>query len=268
MSTVTEQDVISPPAGSTLGTESFDFGPWESLPLPPPTKPSLASSRPENHGSGVLERGAALFLLALASPVLLTVAAAIKIEDPRAPVFYRQERVGVDRRRPRRSGENGTRGGSDHPDRRTRNQAGRVFEILKFRTMIPNAEAKTGPVWASERDPRVTRVGRVLRHLRLDEIPQLVNVLRGDMRLIGPRPERAFFIEKLASEMPDYCRRLSVPPGITGLAQVEREYDGDVDDVKRKLGYDLFYVENRCRILDLKILLKTVDVVLRGRGSR
>jgi lipopolysaccharide/colanic/teichoic acid biosynthesis glycosyltransferase len=134
--------------------------------------------------------------------------------------------------------------------------------------MIPDAEKGTGPVWASDRDPRVTRVGRVLRHLRLDEVPQVFNVLAGQMSLIGPRPEREFFVSKLTQDMPDYPRRLSVPPGITGLAQVEKQYDASVSDVRLKLGYDIFYVDNKCRLLDLKILLKTIDVVLRGRGSR
>jgi lipopolysaccharide/colanic/teichoic acid biosynthesis glycosyltransferase len=104
--------------------------------------------------------------------------------------------------------------------------------------MIPDAEAKTGPVWALDKDPRVTRLGRALRHLRLDELPQLLNVVRGEMSLIGPRPERPHFVERLSSEMPAYERRLLVPPGITGLAQVEREYDADINDVRTKLKYD------------------------------
>ncbi len=140
--------------------------------------------------------------------------------------------------------------------------------IWKFRTMIPDAEARTGPVWASENDPRITRTGRVLRHLRLDELPQLFNVFRGQMRLIGPRPERPHFVSELSVDMPDYPKRLEVPPGITGLAQVEKQYDTIIDDVRTKLQYDLFYVRNRCRLLDIKILVKTIDVVLRGRGAR
>jgi lipopolysaccharide/colanic/teichoic acid biosynthesis glycosyltransferase len=111
-------------------------------------------------------------------------------------------------------------------------------------------------------------VGRVLRHLRLDELPQLLNVATGEMSLIGPRPERAHFVEKLSEEMPTYERRLTVPPGITGLAQVEREYDASVDDVRTKLQYDLFYVKHRSTLMNVKILIKTVDVVLRGRGAR
>jgi lipopolysaccharide/colanic/teichoic acid biosynthesis glycosyltransferase len=247
----------------------FDFSPWESLSLP---QAEVAVSTPAVKGKdsfGIIGRAASLALLLVASPLFLLIAIAIKIESPRGPVFYKQERVGLDRRRNGQAADrNGNSDGWNAPERRKRDSAGRTFNILKFRTMIPDAEAATGPVWASERDPRITRVGRVLRHLRLDELPQLVNVLLGQMRLIGPRPERDFFIQQLSVEMPDYHRRLSVPPGITGLAQVEREYDSDMDDVRRKLGYDLFYVDNRCPILDFKILVKTVDVILRGRGAR
>ncbi len=133
--------------------------------------------------------------------------------------------------------------------------------------MIPNAEAVTGPVWAEENDPRVTRVGRALRTLRFDELPQLLNVVHGTMRLIGPRPERPQFVERLARAMPEYSRRHAVPPGITGLAQVQRNYDASLDDVRTKLKYDLYYVDNRCWMLNVKIVMKTFDVVFRGRGA-
>jgi len=199
-------------------------------------------------------------MLLMLTPVIALVIVAIKIDSPRGPVFYRQERVGVDRRRQTMRPMSGER-------RKTRG-FGRLFLIWKFRTMVPNAEALTGPVWAAERDPRITRVGRVLRQLRLDELPQLLNVATGEMSLIGPRPERAHFVEKLSEEMPTYEQRLSVPPGITGLAQVEREYDASVNDVRTKLQYDLFYVKHRSTLMNVKILIKTVDVVLRGRGAR
>jgi lipopolysaccharide/colanic/teichoic acid biosynthesis glycosyltransferase len=114
----------------------------------------------------------------------------------------------------------------------------------------------------------VTRVGKLLRRTRLDELPQLFNVIRGEMRLVGPRPERPYFVEKLATGVPEYRRRLTVPPGITGLAQVERAYDEDLDDVRTKLRYDLFYIENRRALLDMKILMKTLSVVLGRRGAR
>jgi len=210
--------------------------------------------------SGRLERVAAISMLLMLTPVIALVIVAIKIDSPTGPVFYRQERVGVDRRRQTMRPMSGER-------RKTRG-FGRLFLIWKFRTMVPNAEALTGPVWAAERDPRITRVGRVLRQLRLDELPQLLNVATGEMSLIGPRPERAHFVEKLSEEMPTYEQRLSVPPGITGLAQVEREYDASVNDVRTKLQYDLFYVKHRSTLMNVKILIKTVDVVLRGRGAR
>ncbi len=219
----------------------------------------------------ILDRTAAGILLVLLSPVLLLVAAAIKLESPGAPVFYRQERVGVNRRGAARS-----RAARDpaaivvrtRRDRRKLPGEGKPFRIWKFRTMIPDAEARSGPVWATQDDPRITRLGRILRLTRLDELPQLLNVIRGEMRLVGPRPERPHFVRQLVEGVPGYRRRLSVPPGITGLAQVERAYDEDLDDVRTKLRYDLFYIENRRPLLDLKILVKTLAVVFGRRGSR
>jgi lipopolysaccharide/colanic/teichoic acid biosynthesis glycosyltransferase len=195
---------------------------------------------------------------------MLLIALAIKLESPRGPIFYQQKRIGLNRRRRDASAA----GGHGGPERRMIPQRGQVFRISKFRTMVPDAETATGPVWASKNDPRVTKVGHILRCLRLDELPQLLNVLKGDMSLIGPRPERPHFVNQLSTDIPDYPHRLSVPPGITGLAQVEREYDGSIDDVRTKLKYDLFYVRNRCALLDLKILFKTLDIMLRGKGAR
>jgi lipopolysaccharide/colanic/teichoic acid biosynthesis glycosyltransferase len=241
---------------------NFDFSPWTEL---PPLAAEIGDG-PTLSRPGELERLVALAALVFASPFFALIAMAIKIDSPRGPIYYRQQRVGVDRRR----------GGTlpavhaftgDRERRRTRG-SGQQFRIWKFRTMIPDAEVGTGPVWASDHDPRVTRVGRVLRHMRLDELPQLINVVQGHMRLIGPRPERPEFVESFAATVPDYPRRHAVPPGITGLAQVEREYDADLDDVRTKLKYDLFYVDNRSWLMDVKILLKTVDVVVRGRGAR
>ncbi|HYV51058.1 MAG TPA: sugar transferase [Dongiaceae bacterium] len=230
---------------------------WGEFPPPPPVR---ATSRTEPLESGQLERIAAMTLMLMVTPLLAMIALGIKIESPRGPVFYRQERVGVDRRRQSAA--------AFCEERRKTRGFGRSFLIWKFRTMVPDAEAVTGPVWAAERDPRITRVGRVLRNLRLDELPQLMNVAVGEMSLIGPRPERPHFVEKLSGEMPYYERRLSVPPGITGLAQVERKYDESVSDVRTKLKYDLFYVQHRSTLMNVKILIKTVDVVLRGRGAR
>lgn len=219
-----------------------------------------------------LESVVAAVLLVLLSPVFLLVAVAIKVESPGGGVLYRQERVGLNRRRgsgaSRPAAGRGVITVRDRRERRSRPSEGKPFRIWKFRTMVPDAESRSGPVWATHDDPRVTRVGWFLRMTRLDELPQLLNVLRGEMRLVGPRPERPHFVDQLVEGVPGYRRRLSVPPGITGLAQVERAYDEDLDDVRTKLRYDLFYIENRKPILDVKILLKTLSVVFGRRGAR
>jgi len=174
--------------------------------------------------------------LALAIPVALLV----KLTS-RGPVIYTQNRVG---------------------------RWGREFPIFKFRTMYEDAEARTGPVWAQENDPRVTPVGRFLRATRLDEIPQLWNVLRGDMSLVGPRPERKKFVEELRKEIPFYSARHAVRPGITGWAQVRYQYGADVGDARRKLEYELFYIVNRSPAYYFAILLETVKVLIFRRGGR
>ncbi len=252
---------------SCKGKRRVDFAPWTSLPPLSPTRPVKEPAN--NAGPGLIERAAALVILTLATPALLLIALAIKFESTRGPVFYRQERVGQDRRNGDGNGHgNGNGTFSVQHERRKTFGRGRSFMIWKFRSMIPDAESKTGPVWAQETDPRVTRVGSFLRKARLDEVPQLINVIKGQMRLIGPRPERPVFVEKLTQTFPDYPQRLRVPPGITGLAQVQRSYDSDLNDVRKKLMYDLFYVENRSATLNVKILMKTVGVVLNGRGAR
>ncbi len=145
---------------------------------------------------------------------------------------------------------------------------GKVFTMYKFRTMSVDAEQKTGAVWAVSEDPRVTKIGRVLRKFRIDELPQLLNVLAGDMSLIGPRPERPEIAAKLKKELPAFQRRLEVKAGITGLAQVGSGYASCVRSYQRKLALDLIYINNRCLLLDLRIALKTVFVVLTGAGAR
>ena len=170
-------------------------------------------------------------------PLWVLVAVIIKL-DSRGPVLYRQDRVGKD---------------------------GAPFNIVKFRSMQKDAELK-GPQWAGHRDPRVTRCGKILRQLHLDEIPQMINILKGDMSLIGPRPERPVFVQRLSQEIPLYQRRLKVRPGITGWAQVKQKYDETIDDVKKKVQYDLFYIENMSLRMDFKILLSTAYHVLLGRG--
>lgn len=244
-----------------LGARAFNYAPWAGL---PPTSPASAMAQRPSLEVSILERLMALGLLVVLLPLVLLVGLAVLVDSPNGPVFYRQERVGLNRRR----GQDRRPEGGDVMERRRRQNAGRPFLIYKFRTMVPGAEAKTGPVWATDRDPRVTRIGGILRQLRLDEVPQLINIALGQMSLIGPRPERPHFVDQFCREIPDYTQRLSVPPGITGLAQVERHYDAGLDDVKKKLKYDLFYVGNRCLLMDLKILIKTVDVMLRGKGAR
>lgn len=181
---------------------------------------------------------AALLSLIVVGPLMLLVALAIKL-DSRGPIFYKQERVG---------------------------KGGNPFFVLKFRSMRVDAESLTGPVWAQEDDPRITRVGKWLRKLRLDELPQFINVLRGDMSFIGPRPERPYFVEMLKQQIPFYDLRHSVRPGITGWAQVSHHYGASVDEAKEKLEYDLFYIKNMSISLDLLILVQTVKIVIFGRG--
>lgn len=187
----------------------------------------------------IMDVSVSLFLLIGFLPVWLFVAIIIKLES-RGPVLFRQKRVGKD---------------------------GKIFTVYKFRSMVQDAERETGPVWAGERDPRVTFMGRVIRKLRIDEIPQFINVLMNDMSLIGPRPERPFFVDKLKHKIPLYTRRLRMKPGITGWAQIKGGYDTTIENVKKKLEYDLFYIENVSLRMDLKILLNTVYVMLRGKGQ-
>lgn len=179
-------------------------------------------------------------LLLLATPIMLLTVLAIVMESGR-PVIYRQERVG---------------------------QGGRNFNVLKFRSMYTDAESDGKPRWAQANDDRVTRVGRIIRKTRIDELPQLFNVIKGDMSLVGPRPERPFFVRQLEQQLPFYEVRHSVKPGVTGWAQVCYEYGASVDDAGNKLRYDLYYVKNHSLFLDIVILFKTVRVVLTGHGSR
>lgn len=183
----------------------------------------------------------ALVLLVLLAPLFAVIALLIKLTSP-GPVFYRQERVG---------------------------EKGRIFSVIKFRSMRTGAEAATGPVWSREdRDPRVTWVGRHLRQFRLDELPQLLNVLPGEMSFVGPRPERPYFVERLRKVIPYYDERHNVKPGITGWAQIKFGYSSTIEDAERKLEFDLYYVKNMSLFLDIAIILDTIKVVLPGRGER
>ena len=186
----------------------------------------------------ILDISVSVIGLLVTFPLLLILAVLIRI-DSKGPVLYAQERVG---------------------------QYGRIFLLFKFRTMRTDAEA-AGPQWASQNDPRITRLGRFLRKTRLDEVPQLWNVLVGDMSLVGPRPEREHFINQLRNEVPLYLQRLKMKPGLTGWAQVKHHYDTNIEDVKTKVLFDLWYFENMSLPLDVVILLRTVWVVLTGRGA-
>jgi lipopolysaccharide/colanic/teichoic acid biosynthesis glycosyltransferase len=198
----------------------------------------------------------ALAALTLALPILLVTALAVKLSS-RGPVFYTQERVGLDRRQP----------GDGINHRRHRDLGGRPFTIYKFRTMRVDAERESGAVWAQREDPRVTPVGRLLRQYRLDELPQLLNVLRGEMNIVGPRPERPTIFAELREHIAEYPLRQRAKPGITGLAQISQQYDSNLDDVRAKVQYDLEYIRRRSLGEDLRIMLKTIPVILLRRGG-
>ncbi|HEY7614712.1 MAG TPA: sugar transferase [Gemmatimonadales bacterium] len=202
------------------------------------------------------------FLLAavalfLALPLLLLIAIAIKLTS-RGPVLYTQERVGLDRRLP---------GDSAGNHRRVRDMGGKPFTIYKFRTMRVDAEALSGAVWATQDDPRVTAVGRFLRQYRLDEIPQLLNVMRGEMNIVGPRPERPTIFAELREHIREYPLRQRAKPGITGLAQIYHHYDRSLDDVRTKVRFDLEYIRRQSLREDLRIMLRTIPVILFRRGG-
>ena len=202
----------------------------------------------------------ALIGLIILAPLFALVALAIKLTSP-GPVCYRQIRVGVDRRRRE------VNGGPALYDRRACDLGGEVFRIYKFRSMRVDAERDSGAVWATVNDPRVTPLGRFLRKTRMDELPQLINVVRGDMNIVGPRPERPSFFGRLRESIPEYPLRQMARPGITGWAQVNHRYDASLDDVRRKVQLDLEYLEQQGLAEDLRIMARTIPVVLFGRGA-
>jgi sugar transferase (PEP-CTERM system associated) len=181
----------------------------------------------------------ALLGLLLCLPVILVTAILVKL-DSRGPVFYKQERVGKN---------------------------GRTFVLVKFRSMKVDAE-KSGPVWASKGDDRTTRVGRIIRKVRIDEIPQFWNILRGEMSFVGPRPERPHFVAQLAEEIPYYEQRHLIAPGLTGWAQIKYPYGASIEDARQKLQYDLFYIKNYSLLLDAVIMFETIKIILFGRGAQ
>ncbi len=188
----------------------------------------------------VLDAIAAIIGIIALSPLLLVTAVLVKLTS-KGPILYSQVRVG---------------------------KKGRLFKMYKFRTMKTDAEKETGPVWATENDNRLTPIGGFLRKAHIDEIPQFINILKGEMSLIGPRPERPVFVEKFKEQINGYEKRLAVKPGITGLAQVWHRYDETVEDVKKKLKYDLLYVKKMCFWADFGIIMRTFRVVATGEGAR
>ncbi|MFA6471065.1 MAG: sugar transferase [Candidatus Latescibacterota bacterium] len=193
----------------------------------------------EKNVKRVFDITASLVGLLLFLPVIAIITVAIKL-DSRGPVLYIQERIGY---------------------------RGVPFKLWKFRSMKEDAEKMSGPVWADKNDARITRVGNIIRKSRMDELPQLFNILKGDMSLVGPRPERAFFVEQLKKKIPYYPLRLKVKPGLTGWAQIKHNYDRSLDDVREKLKYDLYYIENMSLSMDFKIIIATVFVVIGAKGA-
>ncbi len=193
----------------------------------------------EKNVKRLLDIGVSLLVLVIFFPVMLFIAAAIKLES-HGPALYIQERVGY---------------------------RGNPYHLWKFRSMVQDAEKLTGPVWASKNDSRITKVGGIIRKLRLDELPQVYNIIKGDMSLVGPRPERAFFVDKFKKDIPYYPLRLKVKPGLTGWAQIKHNYDRSLDDVREKLKYDLYYIENMSLNMDFKIIIATIFVVLGRKGA-
>ena len=198
----------------------------------------------------------ALIAILVTLPVMFVIAVAIKLCSP-GPVLFKQVRVGLDRRSPLQETGNW---------RRTVDYGGRLFTLYKFRTM-EHQPAQTGEVWAAKNDPRIFPLGRILRQLRLDELPQLFNVVKGDMNIVGPRPEQPTIFQDLRQKIDRYPHRQRVLPGITGLAQVNQHYDTCLDDVRRKVSYDLDYIRRQSAIVDLRIMLQTVPVVVLKKGG-
>ncbi len=222
-----------------------------------PSAPSLVVGDRSEVANRCVNLALASLSLVVLTPVIALVALAVKLTS-RGPIVYSQTRVGLDRRR--------------HIidalySNRKQDQGGMIFTIYKFRTMRADAERNSGAVWATRNDPRVTKLGRILRRTRLDELPQLWNVIRGDMNIVGPRPERPSIFVRLREDLPAYRLRQRSRPGITGWAQINHAYDTSIDDVRTKIRYDLEYLERQCLAEDLRIMVKTVPVMLFRRSG-
>ena len=254
-------------AGARTKTR-YEGGPGPQLirPVDKPERkrPRSRPSRWRDRWRRLVNVTASLVLIVLSAPLMLVIALLIKLTS-RGPVLYVQPRVGRDRRagpRERRS----LYKNAPYSQRRIVDHGGEIFRIYKFRTMYTE-ERDVGEVWASPDDPRITPLGRVLRKYRLDELPQLFNVLRGDMNLVGPRPEQPRIFAELREQIHHYPVRQRVLPGITGWAQVNQAYDQSLDDVRRKVNLDLEYLDRRSAVEDVRIMLRTVPVVLLRRGA-
>lgn len=281
MSTETLPPPVIPHVVPSNLNDVADYAAAESLPAVPwLTQLRDQADRVDLHSIGtatrVLKRIADLVIatamLIVLAPVMLLTALAVKLTSP-GPVIFSQTRVGLNLRRPgaeRRTQEldppEGIERRVPESDRRREFAYGRHFTLYKFRSMRTDAE-KNGAQFATKGDPRVTSIGRFLRKTRLDELPQLINVIRGDMSLVGPRPERPEFIQNLSKEIPDYIQRLGLKPGLTGVAQIVNGYDNNIDSFRRKVAFDLMYLRNLCVWNDLKILFRTIRVVLSGSGA-
>ena len=230
-------------------TRSFDPG---VLSFPAPATENIAGTvTGDDRTTRIVNVAVAALALVIAAPIFLFVALLIKLTS-RGPVLYKQTRVGLDRRWNRKP---------SHENLRLNDLGGRPFTMCKFRTMVIDAEPDNREVWATPRDERVTPVGRFLRASRLDELPQLLNVLAGDMNIVGPRPERPGIFAELRNEIPNYHLRQRVMPGITGWAQVNQSYDTCVGDVRRKVAYDLEYLGTRSVVRDLSIMARTIPIM-------
>jgi lipopolysaccharide/colanic/teichoic acid biosynthesis glycosyltransferase len=261
----------TPPAGLDFGPIATRFTPAtdgaaareltervREIPLTRDTAPSrrrtdITPRERSERGSRALNAAIAIVALVLLAPVFIIVGLLIKLTSP-GPILYLQTRIGLDRRRGPRRG--------DAYDRRARDLGGQVFAIYKFRSMYIDAETRSGAVWATRGDPRITPLGRFMRKCRIDELPQFINVLKGDMNIVGPRPERPSIFARLRTDIPDYPIRQMAKPGITGWAQINQCPDLCLDDVRRKVHYDIEYLLRQSLVEDVRIMAKTVPVVL------
>lgn len=244
--------IPTPPRGRRVDTQVSPRPSPRSVEIPEviPRERNEKANRYLNLALGALA-------LLIVSPVLLLMAVVMKLTS-RGPILYAQTRVGLDRR---------WRSTLALRERRLEDLGGQVFTIYKFRTMRVDAERGSGAVWAQENDPRVTKVGKYMRVLRLDELPQFWNVVLGDMNIVGPRPERPSIVSRLREDIPEYQYRHRVKPGITGLAQINQNYDASLDDVRSKVRWDLRYISEQGFWVDVRIMLRTVpSILLKYRG--